>query len=213
MQDVSKGQGRTVLFVSHNMTAVRNLCQNGIIIKNGCISEYGDIDTIINSYLMVGRRSIGYNLSNFMDFEGSGKLRIGNVKIHSLGETNGIIINNKPVSIVIEIINTRKQTGILEIALIFKNNEHIYVNYSGNRLTRQQFSIPEDNSFYIEACFPEIPLSKGSYTIGIELMIDKELVWWADEIVKFNVEEIDYYGSGDSWSKGVFLLKQDWHLL
>lgn len=213
MQDVSKGQGRTVLFVSHNMTAVRNLCQNGIIIKNGCISEYGDIDTIINSYLMVGHRSIGYNLSNFMDFEGSGKLRIGNVKIHSLGETNGIIINNKPVSIKIEIINTRKQTGILEIALIFKNNEHIYVNYSGNRLTRQQFSIPEDNSFFIEACFPEVPLSKGSYTIGIELMIDKELVWWADEIVKFNVEEIDYYGTGDSWSKGVFLLKQDWHLL
>ena len=35
MQDVSRNEGRTVLFVSHNMTAVKNLCKNGIMLQNG----------------------------------------------------------------------------------------------------------------------------------------------------------------------------------
>ena len=51
MQDVSKGEGRTVLFVSHNMTSVKSLCKHGIILKNGMLSEMGDIDPIVTHYL------------------------------------------------------------------------------------------------------------------------------------------------------------------
>ena len=51
MQDVSKGEGRTVLFVSHNMTSVRSLCKHGIILKNGCLVDSGDIDPIVSHYL------------------------------------------------------------------------------------------------------------------------------------------------------------------
>lgn len=51
MQDVSKGEGRTVLFVSHNMTSVKSLCKHGIILKNGVLLESGDIDPIVTRYL------------------------------------------------------------------------------------------------------------------------------------------------------------------
>lgn len=51
MQDVSRGEGRTVLFVSHNMTAVKSLCKNGVILQNGLIVDQGDIDTIVTKYL------------------------------------------------------------------------------------------------------------------------------------------------------------------
>ncbi len=51
MQDVSKGEGRTVLFVSHNMTSVKSLCKHGIILKNGMLAEMGDIDPIVTHYL------------------------------------------------------------------------------------------------------------------------------------------------------------------
>lgn len=51
MQDVSRGEGRTILFVSHNMTAVKSLCRTGIILQNGMIHETGDIDTIVSHYL------------------------------------------------------------------------------------------------------------------------------------------------------------------
>lgn len=51
MQDISKGEGRTVLFVSHNMGSVRNLCKSGIVLGKGEIVYSGDINSTINFYL------------------------------------------------------------------------------------------------------------------------------------------------------------------
>ena len=51
MQDVSKGEGRTVLFVSHNMAAVRNLCKKGVVLHNGSIVFSGTADMAIENYL------------------------------------------------------------------------------------------------------------------------------------------------------------------
>ncbi|MFC1840656.1 ABC transporter ATP-binding protein [Thermodesulfobacteriota bacterium] len=51
MQDVSKNEGRTVLFVSHNMGAVRNLCRTGILLENGKIKASENIDALISLYL------------------------------------------------------------------------------------------------------------------------------------------------------------------
>jgi len=57
MKDVSRGHGRTVLFVSHNMGAVRKLCHTGILLENGTIKHSGKIDDVINSYLETGVQS------------------------------------------------------------------------------------------------------------------------------------------------------------
>lgn len=51
MQDVSRGEGRTVLFVSHNMTSIRSLCNTGILLENGMVREQGEINTIVSHYL------------------------------------------------------------------------------------------------------------------------------------------------------------------
>jgi lipopolysaccharide transport system ATP-binding protein len=51
MQDVSRGEGRTVLFVSHNMGAVKSLCKTGLLLENGIIKDYGDADSIVSKYI------------------------------------------------------------------------------------------------------------------------------------------------------------------
>ena len=51
MQDVSKGGGRTVLFVSHNMGSVRRLCKKGILLENGSVKFEGNINDTIENYL------------------------------------------------------------------------------------------------------------------------------------------------------------------
>ena len=51
MQDVSKTEGRTVLFVSHNMTSIKALCKRGIILKNGMLVDDGDVDSVVTHYL------------------------------------------------------------------------------------------------------------------------------------------------------------------
>ena len=51
MKDVSLGGGRTVLFVSHNMAAVRALCSSGIVLKNGCLDVIGSAQQCVDYYL------------------------------------------------------------------------------------------------------------------------------------------------------------------
>lgn len=52
MQEVSSGGGRTVLFVSHNMNAVRRLCHNAVILKNGMVDYIGSAPNAIDKYLL-----------------------------------------------------------------------------------------------------------------------------------------------------------------
>ena len=51
MKEVSHGEGRTVLFVSHNMTSIKSLCKTGVILQNGTLLEQGDVDSIVTRYL------------------------------------------------------------------------------------------------------------------------------------------------------------------
>ena len=62
MKDVSQGQGRTVLFVSHNMTSVKSLCNTGILLENGCLKEMGPVDTIVSHYLRGGSEIDNYKV-------------------------------------------------------------------------------------------------------------------------------------------------------
>jgi len=55
MQDVSKTHGRTVLFVSHNMSAVGDLCENAIIMHNGVVNRMGNAREMISAYLQSTR--------------------------------------------------------------------------------------------------------------------------------------------------------------
>lgn len=64
MRDVSRGEGRTVLFVSHNMTSIKSLCGRGIILKNGMLVDDGDVDTVVTHYLRGDNR-----IDNFKTWE------------------------------------------------------------------------------------------------------------------------------------------------
>lgn len=64
MQDVSRGNGRTVLFVSHNMSAVRSLCRHGVMLENGQMKATGDIEDIVNLYLAGDGGSVNHHVWN-----------------------------------------------------------------------------------------------------------------------------------------------------
>ena len=51
MEEVAKGRGRTILFVSHNMSAVRTLCSRAILLSEGKLIADGSVENVIESYL------------------------------------------------------------------------------------------------------------------------------------------------------------------
>lgn len=60
MQDVSKGEGRTVLFVSHNMASIRNLCKSGVVLEQGHVAYRDtDINKVVDFYLNGNSSEVG----------------------------------------------------------------------------------------------------------------------------------------------------------
>ena len=57
MGDVTKGEGRTVLFVSHNMAAISALCNRGILLENGKMNDSGDINDVLDTYMNVEKNN------------------------------------------------------------------------------------------------------------------------------------------------------------
>jgi lipopolysaccharide transport system ATP-binding protein len=65
MNDVSRGEGRTVLFVSHNMGMISQLCNKGIFLQNGKIINYDITSTIIGNYLAENNKDLENNSAEF----------------------------------------------------------------------------------------------------------------------------------------------------
>ena len=83
MNELSTGEGRTVLFVSHNMDAIRNLCNIGIVLNHGKIKYAGELETAIKLYLSDARSESGMSLSAFKEFmeDGTKDFQLRLVKI------------------------------------------------------------------------------------------------------------------------------------
>ena len=64
MQDVAHNKGRTILFVSHNMGAMRALCTEGILLDHGRMAQTGPIDALVNDYMVHSRPPAGFRSIN-----------------------------------------------------------------------------------------------------------------------------------------------------
>ena len=95
MQDVSKGGGRTVLFVSHNMAAVRSLCKKGVILCDGMTEFIGTADEAIERYQEVsspqteGRKLMTDYITQCKSFLKISEIRINNTPYNSTSLTHG----------------------------------------------------------------------------------------------------------------------------
>jgi ABC-type polysaccharide/polyol phosphate transport system ATPase subunit len=76
MGDVSKGEGRTVLFVSHNMAAVKSLCTKGIVLEHGKVVFSSDAESAVNYYLTNASQVKDTSIANRTDRLGSGKIKV-----------------------------------------------------------------------------------------------------------------------------------------
>jgi lipopolysaccharide transport system ATP-binding protein len=76
MQQVSSGQGRTVLFVSHNMTAVQRLCPRAILMRKGTVASDGPVDIVMREYLSYLHDSAETAFEDNPERSGTGQIRL-----------------------------------------------------------------------------------------------------------------------------------------
>ena len=79
MQALSQAEGRTVLFVSHNMTSVRSLCKTGILLEKGSISFSGAAEETVARYLSLNQNNTSLSIAERTDRMGNGRIRVLNI--------------------------------------------------------------------------------------------------------------------------------------
>ncbi len=142
MGDVSKGEGRTVLFVSHNMAAIKALCNNIIILNSGVIKFAGDVNTGVNIYnsLSIDRNNI-YSSNKESKFPFISKATV----IINKGITITIELANETTNDVVTTILIRNAAG----EVIFHSTDEVSPN---KKLGFRKVHIP-DNFLYTNDYF------------------------------------------------------------
>ncbi len=176
MKDVSKGEGRTVLFVSHNMTSIKSLCHHGIILKNGQLIEQGDIDPIVSHYLRGGSDYDNYKVWDNPEYKKDG-FELIEIGVRSKGHNYSDIIRvTDDVEIVIRYRLTEEKEKFW-ITLQIKNEmgERIFATTGANRCYEYQHSAGE----YEQICtIPANFLNWGEYALDFLAIEQKGNINW-----------------------------------
>lgn len=173
MQDVSKGEGRTVLFVSHNMAAVRSLCKKGIVMKNGSIDSIGDITSAIERYLKNNDDAENVNIIDSVKCLKS-TLHIESVEINETSKTHSIIRNGQE-KLKVRITGTLDEALDYDLMLILKNEIGMpYATYAPGHY-RGEIQHLEKGQFVIERII-NLPMILAKGILKVDLYLHHPMV-------------------------------------
>jgi lipopolysaccharide transport system ATP-binding protein len=195
MQDVAKGGGRTVLFVSHNMTAVQNLCTSGVVLTNGTIGFSGSVQESISYYLNYSEKNSEANLSERKDRKGTGILKFINFEVLNIkGDKLEVAFSGQDVQFKINYnLNSTLDNVIIRIQILdsYENIVFICNNYHSDGL----FTLSEDTN-HLKCIIPKLPLFGGKYSINLQCVSNSVLIDEVENAALIYIEDGDYFGSG-----------------
>ncbi len=218
MGEVSKS-GRTILFVSHNMSAVMSLCNKGILLRQGQLIEQGPIGNIVTHYMHANRNdSHDKNLVNVAHRNGNGNFRFTKWE---LTDTEGMPVENgmsgRDVQFHLHFEINEPSVRPVHFSLrIVDDFDRSILHMSTTHTPTGEFKIPAAaKSGKVVITVPRVPLPAGIYSIHL-FVSDLNVVF--DEINfagDFKVEEGDYFGNGKTIDSKLAVVYQssNWQLI
>ena len=168
MQDVSKGEGRTVLFVSHNMASIKALCNSGVLLENGQVKQVGDINNIIDTYVNSGSIVTDSNILENISIKDS-NLIIDSIKVNNQ-ISNSITLQwpNRDIKVEVEGKYDGKINMDLELSLL--TDTEMLVAKRAQSLSSGETLLVDSGKFKIKETIT-LPHSftNGSYRLNIQL--------------------------------------------
>lgn len=172
MQEVSRGEGRTVLFVSHNMTSIRSLCNTGVFLENGMVREQGEINTIVSHYLSGDNDLLNHKMfDKDKDLTGKGfeMLEMGVRKRGGSYEDVMSVTDDLEIMIRYRVEQPMKQ---LHLTMHMKNDQGNKVfSFSGGGRCYDYY---HDTGEYVQTCIiPANFLNWGNYALDLYVVEDR----------------------------------------
>jgi lipopolysaccharide transport system ATP-binding protein len=182
MEDVTKKEGRTVIFVSHNMTAMKGLCTNGILIKDGRTAKSGTISDVIDYYLRETEKK--NQLVHTFEEDKRKEAQITKVSItDDKGLSVGSVDLNKHFSLIVEYITREPITGLSTSLSISQASESQYLISSNEAELNPQKLQAQSSGYYTSIIrIPQKLLNVGSYRIRVGITSHRNIYDVVDNI-------------------------------
>ncbi|WP_395064900.1 polysaccharide ABC transporter ATP-binding protein [Flavobacterium sp.] len=185
MSDISKGQGRTVLFVSHNMSAVNKLCNKGVVMSNGMIGTVLPVEEAVEDYL-----SIDFNsqtvITKFKNLE------LKTVKILSQNKEIGIVQAFQPVIFQVgfnykEFIPTQ-----IQVEFFIKDVYGVVITSMSTWLNSVVL-VPKEGDIFVNCYLINgLSLVQGTYSVDVQISDTINQVF--SDVFSFEIVNVPYTG-------------------
>jgi lipopolysaccharide transport system ATP-binding protein len=199
MQDISRGQGRTVLFVSHNMAAIQNLCTRLILMNNGRIDKVGETGEVIDYYLTKFRNEeVIQKLANRIDRKGSKKIQFVDYWFENLkDEKIELLISGQAFIMKIKVINNSNDfIENIRISVGIDDNQARRITVLGTDLTNHSIVFEPNEVKIINILIPSNPFQSGIYHFTLFAAISEIVSDWVLNAGSFEVENGDFFNTG-----------------
>jgi lipopolysaccharide transport system ATP-binding protein len=194
MQEISEGQGRTVLFVSHNMASIQNLCNRLVVMNNGTNVFDGNVNKGIEFYLSSGKKNSEKSLKARTDRTGSGVLFFTHISITDF-ESNyreAVCIGDDIIFKVEFNIKETLKNVVFRLQIV--DRKGYIITTLNNSHTGHLFNTLDQD--YVLCKIPKIPLLDGEYTVNLLCIVGKSVSDNIENAFKFNIIEGDFFNSG-----------------
>ena len=184
MQDVSQSGGRTVLFVSHNMAAVKKLCKHGILLEKGMVKYSGNIKDVVDNYIAgSGKPSQNVYFDDLTKAPGNETIRIRSFEVTPC---SGKVVNVESGIHFKLVFQNYKPNIILDATMELRTVDDIVVFHTGKVVSPEKDA--KVGEYTVEFSLPPFYINTGKYRARIWFGEAQRYVLWGTFEHIFEIE-------------------------
>lgn len=188
MQDVAQGEGRTVLFVSHNMASINLLCSKSVVLENGSVLFTGSSSDAIKVYYNQNSTE-NKEVAARTDRKGNGLIRVSHINVYSKLSNSEMKMEPQlgaPIFFEFTLDNKRKRSvDRFRFDFRVESGNGVRIAWLSTLLK----SVDQLNGDKIVFSIPRCPFNYGQYHITFSCSVDGETTDWIQNAYKFDIKE------------------------
>ena len=161
-------EGRTVLFVSHNLAAVRSLCSQAVHIEHGKVKNLGLVEDVLKAYISESQDRVRQSRQEMEDTKASGVFDL--MVLDDQGQESAYLANDKPFKLRFSVKNQTKLTNSYLSLKIFNDELDLVIDSFDMELNSSAFTDPRQPGYTTyQIRLPGKLFTAGHYSFGIDL--------------------------------------------
>lgn len=205
MENIAKGSGRTVLFVSHNLGAVRRLCSHGIVLKNGTAVWNGSIDGALASY----GTALSVTSDDMPDHYGRTIIQLLDVSTYVNNAKCDVLASGENIELRLTLRILEPVSEPLRIGIALESTSGVFTMINYSQFHGKTFA-PKD--CVISASIRDLPFAAGMYRLHVRILSGYQEVYWNTGVKSLDIKEGDFFGTGIRGEEHLcpWLVRVDW---